>query len=139
MEFKILNNTIHTFSFRNRLKILFGAKLINESVITVDKEVGIIRSKTIGRIPNFFHKKSKEGYGEIVLQEKTPKFKFGDKVIIIGERTSPFLIGSIATILDHTDNGNGWFYCRIDKGNYGLIHEDDLELTSKILKGEVDV
>jgi hypothetical protein len=49
-EFKIYNKTTTRLGFKDRIKILFGAKIVNDLTITVDGEVEVKQTESSVRI-----------------------------------------------------------------------------------------
>lgn len=57
-EFKIYNTTTHRFGIKSRLLILFGKPLKQSLTITVNNEVEVLKTESIGYIEDLFPKKS---------------------------------------------------------------------------------
>ena len=56
--FSIYNETIHKFTWKGRLLILFGKPLKQSLNIVVDKEVKVLSTTSTGYIPDLFPKKA---------------------------------------------------------------------------------
>ena len=57
-EFKVYQDSHHSFNFMNRIRILFGKKFHTEGMIIVNKEVNVIKGTLRGRVDDFFPAKS---------------------------------------------------------------------------------
>lgn len=55
--FQIYQDSHHSFSFMNRIRILFGKKMHTKATITVDKDVIILKSELVGYVDGFFPEK----------------------------------------------------------------------------------
>lgn len=55
--FKIFNTTVHRFGFKMRLLILIGRPFKQQLTITIDKEVEVLETESVGSTPGLFKKK----------------------------------------------------------------------------------